>query len=251
MSFTINPDTLLGELEAVENVRLQQAETALRALRSVNVLGMDGLAGSVASSQQEIAALAMARAEGGEPSVAELATQNAMTNAGTPMSTGSMLGDIQAQSQAAGGLGQIAAQGGMARAQESAQMRQLGLDTLGVSRAVRSARMNKQQELALALTQIGLENEARSAGRAGREAQARLGIQTEQYTSDLQQRDANLRQFIGGGLTLAGTAMATRAGRTDPNDPTGQIRGVGRANTITTKGPGQLPAIYTPEEVKL
>lgn len=243
MSFTLNPDAILGELEAVENVRLQQAETALRALRSVNVLGMDGMAGAVSSSQQEIAALAMARAEGEEPSVAQIATQNAMSNVRPAGGMGSMMGDLASGMQSSQAAGALAAQGALAQAQESAQMRQLGLQTLGVNRAVRNARMNKQQELALALTQIGLEDEARAAGRSARQAQTRLGLETEQYTTGLQQQDANRRAMIGGGLALAGTAIATQAGKTNPDDPTGKIQETARSQGIKTTGPGQMPAI--------
>jgi len=226
MSFSVDTDTLLTELEAVENIRLSQAQGYMQALRGTDVRGLTGMAGAISTSQRELAALAQAHADGTEPSVAQLQSQNMMADLGPARATGGgMTADLQAQRQQMDAASQIAGQGAMARVQEGAQFQQMGLDTLGVNRGVREARHRKQQELGLALAEMGLQSEARAAGRSASTAQTRMGIETEQYITDSRRRDTRQRQAIGGGLTLLGTALATQAGKKPGTAAVGEVTG--------------------------
>jgi len=238
MTMRLNTDNLSSELEILENTRLADSRQALSQLQQVNVLGTGGLAGAVAGSNREIAALMMARARGEGSSVAGTATRNALMSAGPAQGTGSAVGDLAAIRNSAQQGMQIAGRGAEMRAQESAQGMGASVELSAAQRAIDAARQQRQQYLALEIAQIQMRAQNADLARRANERNAQLGIDTQQYVNDIQSRDATLRTAIGGAATVLGTAYAATAGRgSTPAAPSGQV---GHSNPSAQRPTGDL-----------
>jgi hypothetical protein len=239
MSFYLNADDLESELSAIERQRVSDANASLMTLRRTDVLGQTGLSASVAGSQREIAAMAMARARGEGPSVAGAATRNAMMGLGPAQGTGSAAGDLAAIRQSGSQQMSLAARGAEARAQESMQQNQMGMNIQAVDRGVLAARQQRQQQLALQIASIVSNNQTQDLRRRAQRRNAELGIDTQQYMTDIQNRDQSARTIVGGVLTTAGTAAA--AYKPGPATATPGTPQSGRSSSIRTNTPNTVP----------
>lgn len=239
MTFRLNIQNLEQELSMLESSRLSEAEQYLRDLRRTDVLGVGDLSGAVAGSNREIAAMAMRRARGQGASVSRVATQNALASAGPVQGTGSAAGDLAAIRQGAGQRMDIATRGAEAQAQESAQAFGTGMDMMAVQRGIDVARAQKQRELALQIASIQQNAETQALRRAADVKRAEMGIDTQQYMTDIQNRDALARTVTGGIITAAGTVVAASGKKS-----TGATQGTpqsARASSIRTSTPNTVP----------
>ncbi len=200
--------SLLAPVHEEENRRMQQAQTIVGEDIQRNRFDTP-LSRNIASDRRELAALALARAEGQGPSLASMQGSEAIAGlAGQPTAGGGLKG-AATQMQASTEQGaQIAGQTGAAVAGESAQAMQQGLGVQMQDARMQMIKDIKDRELATSLAALYLQNEARAVGREANLTTAKMGIKSSELMQERARADQMKRRWAAGVTTGVGTGLA-------------------------------------------